>query len=134
MASKLKLVDMVNELLMTKRNATDVSVSLNVPEHKFKKHADKMNWVLSEVYSKNKAYGVHMYHIILSLQDFFDMYWLIENVIDDTNKKIIEQEMSQEYGITKEMVKNRKPLCVRKPSEDVECDDDDNDELDDFDD
>jgi hypothetical protein len=78
--------------------------------------------------------GIGMYHIILSLQDFFDMYWLIENVIDDTNKKIIEQEMSQEYGITKEMVKNRKPLCVRKPSEDVECDDDDNDELDDFDD
>lgn len=94
-------IDMINQKLLTKRDANDVSISLNIPEHKFKKHAEKMNWAIWETYEFYKDNGTQLFHLILSMQDYFDVAWLTANILDDRTKKQIEVEMSTEYDVKK---------------------------------
>ena len=74
-------------------------ISINMPEHKFKKVSDKFNEVLRQVYEDNKARKIEMQHILISLSDYFDMAWLKENVLDDENIALIQSEMEKEFNI-----------------------------------
>ena len=93
--------EMINEKLMTKRHSDDIAISLNHPEHKFKKYAEKMNWALTETYKHFSFGGAKMFHLILALQEYFDVVWLKDNVLSVEIKDQIENEMSTEYGIPK---------------------------------
>lgn len=109
MRPKRKYVDMINEKLLVKRTSEDVSISLNIPEHKFKKHAEKLNWALMEVYDETKSLGTMMSHLVLSLQDYFDVVWLYENVLSDSIKAMMIPEMSSETGLKVNTNKSPKP-------------------------
>lgn len=97
---KKRYVDLINEKLLAKRTDDDVSISLNIAEHKFKKHAEKLNWVLMEIYKQFQDTGIKMFHLILALQDYFDVVWLYEHIITPEIKSIILTETSSEYGIS----------------------------------
>ena len=76
-------------------------ISINMPEHKFKKVSDKFNEVLREVYNENRNRKIEMQHILISLSDYFDMTWLKDNVLDDANINLIQSEMEKEFNIKK---------------------------------
>lgn len=96
---KKRYVDLINEKLLAKRTEDDVSISLNIAEHKFKKHAEKLNWVLMEIYKQFQDTGIKMFHLILALQDYFDMASLHANILNPEIKALILAETSAEYGI-----------------------------------
>jgi len=101
MGFKSNYVQEINDLLMKKRDDNDIQTTLNIPEHKFKKMGDKFNYALRTVYERHLSDDVKMFHILLSLQNYFDMQWLVENVLDDENKKNVVKEMKEEYNIKK---------------------------------
>lgn len=84
---------------MEKRFPDDVQTTLNIPEHKFKKISEKFNYALKSVYDENVDRDVKMFHILLSLQNYFDMKWLIDNITDEENKQIIKTEMKIEFNL-----------------------------------
>lgn len=100
MGFKRDYVQEINDILMSKRDANDVRITLNIPEHKFKKNSDKFNFALSEIYNKynNEEEEIKLFHILLSLQEYFDMEWLVENILSDVNKKLITDEIKSEYN------------------------------------
>lgn len=101
MGFKRNYIEEINEILMKKRNKDDVRITLNIPEHKFKKNSEKFNYALKSIYEKYKddEEDVKLFHLLLSLQEYFDMEWLVENILDDTNKKIVKSEMIEAYNI-----------------------------------
>ena len=108
MTIKRRYVDLINDKLLMKRTSDDVSISLNIPEHKFKKHAEKLNWALIELYNELSPSGIMMTHLVLSLQDYFDVVWLYENVLNDTIKNMVVPEMSAESGLKLNKTKSKK--------------------------
>jgi hypothetical protein len=46
-----------------------------------------------------------MQHILISLNDYFDMGWLKENVLDDDNIDLIQSEMEKEFNMKKKKKK-----------------------------
>ena len=90
----------INELLMTKRHPDDVSFTLHIPEHKFKKVSEKFNYALSTTYEKYKDMDVKLFHIILSLQEYFEMDTLVSTILDPKLTRIIKKEMQEEYHIS----------------------------------
>lgn len=109
MSFKNDFVDDINEKLSEKRTPDDIQSSLSIPEHKFKKISEKFNYALKAVYDNNKENDVKMFHIILSLQNYFtDMNTLVDNILNEENKEIIEIEMNEEYNIEKNTKKNKK--------------------------
>lgn len=105
-------IDVINEKLLMKRTSDDISISLNIPEHKFKKHAEKLNWALRDTYNQYMSKGTKMFHLILAMQDYFDVTWLIETVLEQDIKKQVESEMSIEYGIKKTKPKKKKKVII----------------------
>lgn len=101
MGFKRDYVQEINNILMSKRDSDDVRITLNIPEHKFKKNSVKFNYALSSIYDKynNEDEEIKLFHILLSLQEYFDMEWLVENILDDKNKEIIKSEMALEYNV-----------------------------------
>lgn len=101
MGFKRDYVQEINNILMSKRDSDDVRITLNIPEHKFKKNSVKFNYALSSIYNKynNEDEEIKLFHILLSLQEYFDMEWLVENILDDKNKEIIKSEMALEYNV-----------------------------------
>ena len=96
----------LNQILLRKRDSDDESFTLNMPEHKLKKNAGKFNFALKDVYDAHKDRGVKMFHILLSINEFFDMEWLVKNILDRKNKLIVKQEMQEEYNV--KIAKERK--------------------------
>lgn len=85
---------------MTKRSVDDVDpFTLHIPEHKFKKNSEKFNYALTTVYDRYKDKDVKLFHIILSLQEFFEMELLIHQILDSKLRKIVKKEMEEEYHI-----------------------------------
>jgi hypothetical protein len=113
MGFKRNYVDEINQILMTKRTEDDSRITLNIPEHKFKKNSEKFNHAVKTVYERYVDEDMKMFHLLLSLQEYFDMEWLVENVLDDDNTKIIKSEMLKEYNIDV----NAKPRPVIKVDE-----------------
>ena len=101
MSFKNNYVDELNQLLMKRRNDDDSAFTLNIPEHRLKRNADKFNWALKTIYEKHleEESEVLMFHIVLSLQQFFDMEWAVENLLDSKNVSQIKAEMMREYKI-----------------------------------
>jgi len=99
MAYKNNFIHDINKGLITKRFDGDIQTTLNIPEHKFKKIAEKFNHVLKDVYDKNFDKDVKMFHILLSLQDYFDMKWLVDNVLSGSNREIVTVEMKSEFNL-----------------------------------
>jgi len=99
MAFKNNYANDINRILLTKRSSDDDSFTLTIPEHKFKKNAEKFNFALRQVYDSHTPNDIKMFHIILSLTQFFDMDWLVKNVLDRRNKALIKQEMQDEYNV-----------------------------------
>ena len=99
MAFKNNYANDINKILSTKRTPDDDSFTLTIPEHKFKKNAEKFNFALRQVYESHAENEVKMFHIILSLTSFFDMDWLVRNVLDRKIKTLIKQEMQDEYSV-----------------------------------
>jgi hypothetical protein len=88
----------INEILMTKRSPDDIDpFTLYMPEHKFKKNAEKFNYALTIVYNRYKDQDVKLFHIILALQEFFDMEPLVQNVLDPELTILIKSEMEEAY-------------------------------------
>jgi len=100
MGFKRDYVKEINDILMSKRDANDVRITLNIPEHKFKKNSDKFNFALSLIYNKynNEEEEIKLFHILLSLQEYFDMDWLVGNILSEDNKKLITDEIKSEYN------------------------------------
>lgn len=96
----------INKKLMEKRFETDVQTTINIPEHKFKKVAEKFNYALKAVYDDYLGKNVKMFHILLSLQNYFDMKWIVELILNKENKKIIKNEVSSEFNITNKKKKH----------------------------
>ena len=101
MGFKINFIQEINNILMEKRFSDDVQTNLNIPEHKFKKMGEKFNHAVRLVYGSNNKKEIKMFHILLALQDYFDMQWIVEFVLDNKNKKIVEEEMKEEYNIKK---------------------------------
>lgn len=99
MGFKINYIQEINELLMKKRDDNDIQTTLSIPEHKFKKITGKFNYALKTVYDRHAEKEIKMFHILLSLQNHFDMQMLVEDVLDDINKDIIVKEMNEEYNI-----------------------------------
>lgn len=101
MQLKRNYVKEINDILMTKRSSDDIDpFTLYMPEHKFKKNAEKFNYALTIVYNRYKDQDVKLFHIILSLQEFFDMESLVQNVLNFKLKELVKSEMEEEYHIT----------------------------------
>lgn len=94
-------IEELNELLMTKRHPDDDVFTIHIPEHKFKKVSEKFNYALFTLYDKYKHMDVKLFHIVLSLQEYFEMDALVNNVLDAKLTKIIKAEMNEEYYIPK---------------------------------
>jgi len=107
MSFRINYVNEINDFLMEKRMEGDVQITLTIPEHEFKKTSEKFNYAIKSVYEKHIDSGIKMFHIILSLHNYFDMHWLIKNILDNSNKKIITEEMKTEYNI-------KLPICKKK--------------------
>lgn len=100
MGFKRNYIHEINEILMTKRTDTDARLTLNIPEHKFKKNSAKFNFALKSIYDKYQLEeDIKLFHLLLSLQEYFDMDWLVENILDESNNAIIRQELLAEYSI-----------------------------------
>ena len=95
MSYKTNFKDIFNNKLI------EHGISLDIPEQKFKKNAKTFNIVLKEIYDKYKVKEVDMYTILLSLNDYFDMKWLFDNVLNSENGSIIKTEMMRDFKITK---------------------------------
>jgi hypothetical protein len=100
MGFKRNYVKEINEILMTKRTDDDTRLTLNIPEHKFKKNSEKFNFALRSIYDKYRVEeDIKLFHLLLALQEYFDMDWLVENILDESNNALIRQEMIDEYSI-----------------------------------
>jgi hypothetical protein len=101
MSFKKNYANEMNLLLMKRRSADDSAFTLNIPEHRLKRYAEKFNWAIKQVYNEysHKAGDVMMFHIILSLQEFFDMDWAVQNLLNTENINQIKEEMSFEYNM-----------------------------------
>jgi len=117
MAFKNNFIDDMNKKLSEKRTPDDIQTTLNIPEHKFKKVHEKFNYALKAVYDENKESDIKMFHIILSLQNYFDMNWLVDTILDEENKKIIQDEMNIEYNIPTKKRKRKKKRKKKKEPE-----------------
>lgn len=96
----LNFINEINTILMTKRSEDDVDpFTLHMPEHKFKKNAEKFNYAITMVYEKYKERDVKLYHIILSLQEFFEMDLLVHQLLSPKLRKIVKAEMEEAYHI-----------------------------------
>ena len=89
----------MNELLMKKRHDDDLSVTLNIPEHKFKKISEKFNYALYTLYKKYVDNDVKMFHILLALHEYFELEKLVDDILDNKNKKIVKTELADEYHV-----------------------------------
>jgi hypothetical protein len=98
----------LNEILMTKRHPDDVVFTIHIPEHKFKKVAEKVNYGLTILYDKYKPFDIKLFHIVLSLQEYFEMDELVNTILDAKLTKIIKAEMQEEYHVSKrgKVIKN----------------------------
>jgi hypothetical protein len=96
----------INKKLMEKRFENDIQTTINIPEHKFKKVAEKFNYALKAVYDDYLNMNVKMFHILLSLQNYFDMKWIVDLILNKENKNIIKNEVSTEFNITKKKKKH----------------------------
>ena len=93
----------INEILMTKRSPDDIDpFTLYMPEHKFKKNAEKFNYALTVVYNRYKEQDVKLFHIILALQEFFEMEPLVQNVLDPKLTQLVKKEMEEAYHMKKQ--------------------------------
>lgn len=110
----------INQLLIEKRTESDASVTLNIPEHKFKKIAEKFNYALSTVYERYKEQDIKMFHILLALHDYFEMEKLVDEILNTKNKKIIKTELQSEYNVKPSKRKSSKNQSVTQQSPDIE--------------
>ena len=92
---KYNYIEEMNRLLLTKRFENDKVFNLNILESKLQKNPEKFNYALRYIAEHND--GVLMYHIILSLNQFLDPMWIVENVLDDVNKEIVKNEMRKDF-------------------------------------
>jgi len=100
MSLSLNFINEINTILMTKRSEDDVDpFTLHMPEHKFKKNVEKFNYAITMVYEKYKERDVKLYHIILSLQEFFEMDLLVHQLLSPKLRKIVKAEMEEAYHI-----------------------------------
>lgn len=83
-------------------------ISINIPEHKFKKFSTIFNEALREVYNNNKEKEVKMYYILLSISEYFDLEWLKGNILDESNFSLIETEMIEDFNVKTKKKKNAK--------------------------
>jgi len=107
MSFRINYINEINAFLMEKRMEGDAQITLTIPEHEFKKTPDKFNYAIKSVYEKHLDSGIKMFHIILSLHNYFEIGWLIKNILDNSNKKIITEEMQTAYNIPA-------PICKKK--------------------
>lgn len=112
MGFKRDYVDEINQILMKKRTDDDVRITLNIPEHKFKKNSKKFNYAVKTIYDRYTEQEMKMFHLLLSLQEYFDMEWLVENILDDVNKDIVKAEMIAAYNIDENSKPRPKPEPV----------------------
>lgn len=99
MAFKTNYYNDINQILLKKRESDDESFTLTIPEHKLKKNAEKFNHALKIVHDSYKDKDVKMFHILLSINEFFDMDWLVKNILDRKNKSTVKLEMQTEYNV-----------------------------------
>jgi len=99
MAFSKNYINEMNEILMKKRDENDVSVTLSIPEHKFKKVSEKFNYALHTIYKKYVDNEVKMFHILLSMQEYFEIDKLVNEILDDKNTKIVKKELADEYHV-----------------------------------
>ena len=99
MGFKINYIQEINDLLMKKRTDNDIQTTLSIPEHKFKKISEKFNYALKAVYELHREQEAKMFHILLSLQNNFDMQMLIDDVLDDENREVVIAEMNEAYNI-----------------------------------
>ena len=124
MGFKRDYIKEINEILMTKRFEDDVRITLNIPEHKFKKNSKKFNYALKSIYDKYRddEEDVKLFHLLLSLQEYFDMEWLVENILDSKNKGIVKREMMDEYNIKERSSKKANNSINKKSIDETEND------------
>jgi hypothetical protein len=118
MGFKNNYINDINTKLMTKRFPDDIQTTLNIPIHKFKKVAEKFNYAVREVHADTD--GAKMFHILLALQEYFDMEWIVDIILDDINKKIVIREMTDEYHIGVTQFKSKIPKPKVDPAEEAQ--------------
>jgi len=126
MGFKRDYVDEINQILMTKRTDDDSRITLNIPEHKFKKNSEKFNYAITVIYNRYDVDDIKMFHLLLSLQEYFDMEWLVSNILNDENKAIIKDEMIAAYNIDPNAKPRVKPRLLERhevgePCECIDC-------------
>jgi hypothetical protein len=108
MSLKRNFIDEINLVLMTQIDENDTDLfTLNIPEHKFKKYKKKLNYAFNLTYEKYKDMDIKLYHIILALQEYFDIENLITNLLDEKLNKVVKKELEDEFHI-KDNKKNGK--------------------------
>lgn len=99
MAFKNNYVDLINEkLIKCSSDANIEPFTLNTPEHQFKKRTGVFNQAIREVYEERDYVDCKMFHILLSLNQYFELDWLMENILEDDIKSQVREEMIEEYN------------------------------------
>lgn len=116
MSLERNFVNEINEILMKRRGPDDnvEPFTLHIPEHKFKKNAEKFNYALNTVYDRYKDKDVKLFHIILSLQEFFEMDLLVQHILEPKLKRLVKKELEEEYHIKSS---NRRASNAQKKSD-----------------
>jgi hypothetical protein len=98
----------INKRLSIKRNSTDIPVTLNMPEHMFKKISGKLNDILMELYNENREHDLKMTDIILALDSHFDYAYLVDTLLDKKILSILKTELKDKLVIKNVKKKNFK--------------------------
>lgn len=99
MAYKNNYVELINNKLMTRNESSNYEpFTLSTPDHQFKKRSVVFNQAIRDVYNERKNPDVKLFHILLSLNQYFELDWLMVNILDDDIKAQVKSEMSIEYN------------------------------------
>ena len=100
MAFKNNYVDLINQRLI--KCSADFNIepfTLSTPEHQFKKRTGVFNQAIREVYDeRNSCEDIKLFHILLALHQYFELDWLMENILEDDIKSQVRDEMIEEYN------------------------------------
>lgn len=106
--ARINIADELNGMLMTKQNADDIPVTLNMPEHMFKKVSNKFNRCLIELYNKYKSKDVKMFDILMSLDPYFEFGYMVENILDKKIINHVRKEIKAKEVLKNDTQKNNK--------------------------
>jgi len=95
MAFKNDYLNEVNRILLHN------GLSINMLPARLRKNKSFVNDAIREVRDTNSqgVWKPPMKHIVMSMRQYFDIGYLVKNILDDDNRKILTRELAEENNI-----------------------------------